>query len=218
MATSITTDATTTTLKNNGNTYLSVDTNDVVALTNPLPLASGGTGGTTSATAAAILAPIQLQTAVATTSGTSIDFTSIPANVKRINVMFNGVSTNGTSNPIIQLGVSGTPETSGYLGSSAVAIQGGTSGSVNNSSGFLVSSTSTAATVFYGSQAISIMDTATNTWSISGTLGQVGAANITTSLNGGIKPLAGELDMIRITTAGGANTFDAGSINISWEF
>jgi hypothetical protein len=42
MASSIETTSTTTTLKNNGNTYLSVDTNDVVALTNPLPVASGG--------------------------------------------------------------------------------------------------------------------------------------------------------------------------------
>jgi hypothetical protein len=44
MATSITTDATTTTLNNNGNAYLTVDASDVVSLTNPLPLASGGTG------------------------------------------------------------------------------------------------------------------------------------------------------------------------------
>ena len=46
MASSIETTSTTTTLKNNGNTYLSVDTNDVVALNNPLPVASGGTGAT----------------------------------------------------------------------------------------------------------------------------------------------------------------------------
>ena len=44
MASSIETTSTTTTLKNNGNTYLSVDTNDVVSLTNVLPIASGGTG------------------------------------------------------------------------------------------------------------------------------------------------------------------------------
>jgi hypothetical protein len=49
MASSIETTSTTTVLKNNGNTYLSVDTNDVVALTNPLPVASGGTGVTSNA-------------------------------------------------------------------------------------------------------------------------------------------------------------------------
>ena len=53
-------------------------------------------------------------TAVASTSGTSIDFTSIPSWVKRITVMFNGVSTNGTSQVQIQLGA-GSVTTTGYL-------------------------------------------------------------------------------------------------------
>ena len=50
---------------------------------------------------------VNLQTAVASTSGTSIDFTSIPAGVNRINIMFSGVSLSGTSLPMIQLGDSG---------------------------------------------------------------------------------------------------------------
>jgi hypothetical protein len=40
MASSIETTSTTTTLKNNGNTYLSVDTNDDVAITNTLTATS----------------------------------------------------------------------------------------------------------------------------------------------------------------------------------
>ena len=52
-------------------------------------------------------------TSQASTSGTSIDFTSIPSWVKRITLMFNGVSTNGTSNYQIQIG-SGSVTTSGY--------------------------------------------------------------------------------------------------------
>lgn len=39
--------------------------------------------------------PLVAATAVASTSGTSIDFTGIPAWVRRVTVMFNGVSTNG---------------------------------------------------------------------------------------------------------------------------
>lgn len=46
-------------------------------------------------------------TAQNTTSGTSIDFTGIPAGVKRITVMFNGVGSSGTSAFLIQLGTSG---------------------------------------------------------------------------------------------------------------
>ena len=53
-------------------------------------------------------------TAITTTSGTSHDFTSIPSWVKRITVMFSGVSTNGTSFVQIQLGDSGGIETTGY--------------------------------------------------------------------------------------------------------
>ena len=48
MASSIETTSTTTTLKNNGNAYMTVDASDVVSLTNPLPVASGGTGVTSS--------------------------------------------------------------------------------------------------------------------------------------------------------------------------
>jgi len=51
-------------------------------------------------------------TAVASTSGTSIDFTSIPSWVKRVTVMFAGVSTNGTGSYLIQIGDSGGIETS----------------------------------------------------------------------------------------------------------
>ena len=39
---------------------------------------------------------INSATAQASTSGTSIDFTGIPSGVKRITVILNGVSTNGT--------------------------------------------------------------------------------------------------------------------------
>ena len=56
-----------------------------------------------------------LMTAQSSTSGTSIDFTGIPSWVKRVTVMFNGVSTNGASIVLLQLGA-GAVETSGYLG------------------------------------------------------------------------------------------------------
>jgi hypothetical protein len=68
MTAQITSTSTTTTLKNNGNTYLSVDTNDVVALTNPLPVASGGTGSALGAASGSIA---QVAFAKLTTSATS---------------------------------------------------------------------------------------------------------------------------------------------------
>ena len=74
---------------------------------------------------------LTLGTAVASTSGTSIDFTSIPSTVKRITIMFDGVSTNGTSRGMIQIGTSSGVATSGYSGG---AGYGTTTGA--NSAGF----------------------------------------------------------------------------------
>lgn len=54
-------------------------------------------------------------TAVATTSGTSIDFTGIPSWAKKITVMFSAVSTNGTSPIQVQIGA-GSVSNSGYVG------------------------------------------------------------------------------------------------------
>ena len=90
---------------------------------------SGDTSGTVSLTAAAIagsntitvqaatgtMSVNTLATAVASTSGTSIDFISLPSWVKRITVMFSGVSTNSTSNYLIQLGTGSTTFTTSGL-------------------------------------------------------------------------------------------------------
>ena len=64
------------------------------------------------------LYPLVSGTAVASTSGTAIDFTGIPSWVRRVTVMFSGVSTNGTSNVQVQIG-SGSFVTSGYSSSTA---------------------------------------------------------------------------------------------------
>ncbi len=47
-------------------------------------------------------------TAVASTSGTSIDFTGIPSWVKRVTILFKGVSISSTSQFLIQLGSGST--------------------------------------------------------------------------------------------------------------
>jgi hypothetical protein len=151
-------------------------------------------------------------TAVASTSGTSIDFTGIPSWVKRITVMFNGVSTNGTSPPQIQIG-SGSIVTSGYLGSNSI-VGSGTAG-VNFTSGFGVGLTTAywnASVAIYG--AVVLTSQSGNTWVANGTVG----ANIAfVYLTAGSIALSGSLDRIRITTVNGTDTFDAGSINILYE-
>jgi len=48
-------------------------------------------------------------------TGTSVDYTGIPAGVKRITVILSGVSTNGSADHLFQLGA-GSIAAAGYLG------------------------------------------------------------------------------------------------------
>lgn len=154
---------------------------------------------------------LTLGTVQNSTSGTSIDFTSIPSWVKRITVMFNGVSTNGTSNYLIQIG-SGGVQTTSYAGASSV-VPGGTPNTVNSTTGFLIFNQEGATQVSSGAVVLTLITA--NTWVASGVLGQDN--NTRTFIVGGKTALSGTLDRVRITTVNGTDTFDAGSINIMYE-
>jgi hypothetical protein len=143
-------------------------------------------------------------TAVASTSGTSIDFTSIPSWVKRITVMFRGVSTNGTASLQIQLGDSEGIENTGYVSS--------TNSTSSSTTGLLVTAGTGAANNYQGSAIISLLGT--NAWVYQSVLSRNDAS---TFFSAGSKELSATLDRIRITTFNGTDTFDAGSINILYE-
>jgi hypothetical protein len=152
---------------------------------------------------------IRSGTAVASTSGTSIDFTGIPSWVKRITVMFNGVSSNGSSNLLMQIG-SGSFTTSGYLGSGTNST---TLTGTNYTTGFGSPLFNVSSAVIGGT--IVLTQISGNTWIASGTLARTDGAAI-----GGVAgyiTLGGTLDRIRITTVNGTDTFDAGTINIIYE-
>jgi hypothetical protein len=151
-------------------------------------------------------------TAVASTSGVAIDFTGIPSWVKRVTVMFEGVSTNGTSNPQVQLGDSGGFETSSYLGAEGTWV-GGTY--VQNSTGFIIKSNMAAGNFCHGIITLQLLNASTNTWTQVGSIALSNTQQVGTSA--GSKALSGTLDRVRITTVNGTDTFDAGSINILYE-
>lgn len=153
--------------------------------------------------------------AVATTSGTSIDFTSIPAGVTRITVSLNGVSISGAAIPYLQIGDSGGVETTGYLGSRTVLTHAAAVFVSNETAAFAWGG-GAAAAVFHGSLVLTLLNAATNAWACSGTIGYSNSATVT--LVAGSKPLSAVLDRVRLTTSNGTDTFDAGSANISWEF
>ena len=142
-------------------------------------------------------------TSQASTSGTSIDFTGIPSWVKRVTVMFNGVSTNGTSYFLIQIG-SGSVTTSGYTSACST---------ITSTAGFVQVDSITAANVFYGYSPILLFSG--TTYISNAAIQRYGA---TDGISAGVSPaLSGALDRVRITTVNGTDTFDAGSINILYE-
>lgn len=156
--------------------------------------------------------PFTAGTSVASTSGTSIDFTSIPSWVKRITVMFSGVSTNGSGNYQIQIG-SGSVTTSGYLGSTGYFTSGTAVAAAT--AGFIVYNPSGAAVVAHGISTLVLVNSATNTWAASSVMASSQAAQML--FGAGSVSLSGTLDRVRITTSNGTDTFDAGSINILYE-
>jgi len=172
-----------------------------------------GTSGVT-APSGAIFNGIASSTAQASTSGTSIDFTSIPSWVKRITVMFNGVSTNGTSNLQCQIGTSGGVQTSSYI-SVVTTVFSGTSVATSITTGFGLCANMANTVTNQGAFRISLLDSSTGLWVYDGTLTRGdSAANYVFA---GSKTLSGTLDRVRITTVNGTDTFDAGSINILYE-
>jgi hypothetical protein len=151
-------------------------------------------------------------TSVASTSGTSIDFTSIPSWVKRITVMFNGVSTNGISNLLLQIGA-GSVTTSGYVSCAGGAPTGNAITGATSTAGYLITSFNASTYVVYGNCQINLLGS--NTWIESGNITSSSGTVIWT--NGGSIALGGTLDRVRITTVNGTDAFDAGSINILYE-
>jgi len=211
---------------------MSVVINGTTGITSPSPLVLEGSTSGTITVAAPAVAGTNTQTLVATTgtlapivSGTVqtspfaggnvlADFTGIPSWVKRITVMISGLSTNGTSDPLIQLGDSGGIENTGYVAGAAV-ITSGASG-FSSTAGFPISGSWSSSVLFSGIVTLALQDAATNTWTASVAGGRTDASGAFSG--GGYKALSATLDRIRLTTAGGANTFDAGTtINILYE-
>lgn len=159
------------------------------------------------------LYPLISGTAVASTSGTSIDFTGIPSWVKRITVMFNGVSLSGTAYIRLQAGVGGTPTTTGYASYSSLISGAAAVNSIAATSGLDMFGASAAYSL---SGALRFQNVTGNVWVIEGVTSSPVSGTFT-QMSAGLVSLSGALNMVRITTSNGTDTFDAGSINILYE-
>ncbi len=166
----------------------------------------------TTITGTSVRGGITSSTSVASTSGTSIDFTDIPSWVKRVTVMFSGVSLSGTSSFLLQVGTSGGVVNTGYsgggarYGGNAIAAASGTTG---------ISPWNITPSATYSGHAIWTLVSG-NIWTCSLNFGVSGGTE-SGCMAGGSVTLSGTLDRVRITTSNGTDTFDAGSINILYE-
>lgn len=149
---------------------------------------------------------ITLGTSVASTSGTAIDFTGIPATATRVTAIFRGVSLSGTDDILVQLGVSGGPVTTGYF---SIGERPGASPS--STSGAIVA-IGAAAAGFSGKMVFQKITGNVWVWDYTGAL----SSTARPSYGGGDVDLGGVLTQVRFTRTG-TNTFDAGTVNVSWE-
>lgn len=149
-------------------------------------------------------------TAVASTSGTSIDFTGIPSGTKLIIISWYNVSFNNTAAPIIQLGA-GSFTTTGYLGAGEAT---NTAGVATNGLALSDTGGGGAGAVYSGIVICSLLQASSNTWAMNGVMGRSDGAVV--NWGGAGIALSGTLDRVRNTSSAGTSTFDLGLINISY--
>lgn len=172
-----------------------------------------GTSAFTAASQGTDYSRLSIATDVSAASQTSIDFTGIPTGVKRIMVIFNGISLSGTSNVDVRIG-SGSIDATSYVSSFVFAGNATASGGNISTTGFYLHMGNAAANLVSGT--MTLVNTSGNVWveSCSAALHGAGFGGA----GGGTKTISGTLDRIRITTLNGTDTFDAGSVNITYEY
>jgi hypothetical protein len=198
------------TLEHSASLVLSTAGDRTVSINDVLEFVNDGSGVWRQVERTALIGQYSL-TAV---SSTSVSFSAIPSGVRRVTVTFAGVSTSGTDSLLIQLGDSGGIETSSYLGASNAVTNGGATAGANSTAGFLIYSAS-ASNIIHGAAVFTLTDKATWAWVGHGTFALSNAA--TNMVSATRRALDSELTQLRITTTGGTDTFDAGSINVIYE-
>ena len=169
--------------------------------------------GTLSVGGVAVNLPVH-GTPVATTSGTAVQFTGLPSWVRKITVMFSGVSLSGTNQMLIQFGDSGGYENTGYTNAVALLPDAGAISLLTETTGLRVQSNNAGDTI-HGQYIFTLLDPATNLWVGSAVFERAGSLRIIPSA--GSKALSATLTQLQIIPSG-ADTFDAGAINIRYEY
>jgi hypothetical protein len=202
----------------------------ITGLSSALPVASGGTGVTTSTGSGAVVLGTSptisgaVLTSIASsvitngslqspTSGTTVSLsTSIPSWAKKITIIFNGVTQDSTSPLILQIGA-GSYITTGYI--STCSVVGTSVGTVAPTNGFGVNFPTAASETLFGSVTLCLQTA--NTWVESGVTMRQNAGTYATYQSAGVLALSGALDRIQLTTVDGSANFTGGNINIQYQ-
>jgi hypothetical protein len=140
-------------------------------------------------------------------TGTFVDF-DIPAGVKRITVTLTDVSTNGTGRLAVRIGTP-TIEVTGYRS----FIGNDTASSSNYNTTCIELAHNVAASDLWVSTCV--LSRQGGRWTISTTSLRNSAGY---AIGVGYVEAVNDISVVRVTTALGTDQFDAGIINVSWEF
>ena len=151
--------------------------------------------------------PIFRDTEKATTSGTTIEFTGIPSWAKRITIIFNAVTNDGSA-MIVQVGSSTGYDTSGYTSASS-----DDAGTATSTAGFVLRSTDSDSDLISGSMVLH--NVSGTTWISSHSA--MASNNNRGITGGGRRVMTTTLDRVRLNTASGTTAFDGGAVNIMYE-
>lgn len=152
-----------------------------------------------------------LDVAPVSLSGTSMDFTGVPAWTKSGIAHLDGYSLSGSSRVLIQIGTASGIVATGYSGGRFFSSSGGTSEAAATNG--LASSISTSSIITNLRVTFDLMNATTNRWMLTAdgttTTGAKVAASATITLTD-------PLTQVRIRSENGTDTFDAGSISFKW--
>ena len=179
-----------------------------------LPLAGGTmTGVITYATAQPRLI---LSTSVPASS-TAVDFNGangIPSWAKRVTLMLDQVGTTSTGVPMIRLGTTSGVENSSYSSILSNTTASAIATKLSSTTGFEIIAAGLSTNRIAGQYVLNNFEG--NVWIITGSM-QPGTTVVGQQFIAGRKTLASTLTRLQVTTTGGTDTFNAGSINIMYE-
>jgi len=153
-----------------------------------------------------------LGTEQATTSGASINFTSIPSTAKMIIVSLVGVSLSAEDDIQIQIGDSGGLETSSYVGGCDEVRAGTNEATEDSTDSFLIIRNNPTVQACSAVAILTLEDSSDNTWMCLSQGYNSSGSKFHQAF--GTKALSATLD--RLSLVAGSGAFDAGVANISY--